>query len=291
MTLALQALVGGIAVGAVYSLIALGYNVIFSTTRVLNFAQGEFLMIGALVGWTLHVAWGLPLWIAVPALMVVLAAVGLVTERMVMVPVRLSGSHYAWIIATLGASIVWRNVMVFPYGREFYKFPPLAAGTFHLGPAVVDAQQVVIVLAAVALMAANEAFMRYTFLGKAVRATAVSHELAGLMGIPVPLIVGASFAISAVLTGLGGILIAPLFFADTFMGLILGLKGFVAVIVGGMGSARGAILGGMLIGLLDTFVRSIVPSELGNVIVFSVLAVVLLVRPRGLAGEVLADGH
>jgi len=290
MTLALQALVGGIAVGAVYSLIALGYNMIFSTTRVLNFAQGEFLMVGALMGWTLAVAWHLPLWITVPALVLVLGVVGLITERLVMVPIRLSGSSYAWIIATLGVSIVWRNLMGFLYGWEYYRFPALATGTFHLGTAVVDAQQVVIIAAAVLLMAANEVFMRYTFFGKAVRATAHSHDIAGLMGIPVPLVVSASFALSAILTGLGGILIAPLIFADAHMGLILGLKGFVAVIVGGMGSARGAILGGMLIGLLDTFVRSVVPAELGNIVVFSILAIVLLIRPRGLIGEA-AHGH
>lgn len=290
MTLILQALVGGIAVGAVYSLIALGYNVIFSTTRVLNFAQGEFLMIGALIGWTLSVAWHLPLWVTVPALIVVLGVVGLITERLVMVPIRLSGSSYAWIIATLGVSIVWRNLMGFFYGWEYYRFPALASGTFRLGPAVVDAQQIVIVAAALVLVIANELFMRYTFFGKAVRATAYSYEIAGLMGIPVPLVVSASFAISAILTGLGGILIAPIIFADAHMGLILGLKGFVAVIAGGMGSARGAVLGGMLIGLLDTFVRSIVPAELGNIIVFSILAVVLLLRPHGLVGEVVY-GH
>jgi branched-chain amino acid transport system permease protein len=289
MTLVLQALVGGIAVGAVYSLIALGYTVIFSTTRVLNFAQGEFLMIGALAGWSLVVAWHLPLWVALPLLILLLAAVGLITERLVMIPVRLSGSSYAWIIATLAVSIVWRNLMGFLYGWEYYRFPPLASGTFRLGPAVADAQQLVIVGAALALMAGNELFMRYSFFGRAVRATAYSHDIAGLMGIPVPWMVRASFMISAVLTGLAGILIAPMIFADAHMGLILGLKGFVAVIVGGMGSARGAILGGMLIGLLDTFVRSIVPSELGNVVVFSILALVLLVRPRGLVGGSLHE--
>jgi branched-chain amino acid transport system permease protein len=263
---------------------------IFSTTRVLNFAQGEFLMIGALVGWTLSVAWSLPLWIVVATLVVVLGVVGVITERLVMIPVRLAGSSFAWIIATLAVSIVWRNLMGFLYGWEYYRFPPLAAGSFRLGPAVVDGQQVVIVVAAIVLMIANELFMRRTFFGRAVRATAYSHDIAALMGIPVPLVVSASFVFSAILTGLGGILIAPVIFADAHMGLILGLKGFVAVIVGGMGSPRGAILGGMLIGLLDTFVRSIVPSELGNVIVFSILALVLLVRPHGLVGSP-AHGH
>lgn len=290
MTLVLQALVGGIAVGAVYSLIAIGYTMIFSTTRVLNFAQGEFLMIGALVGWTLSVAWGLPLWIVVPALIIVLGVVGLITERLIMIPVRLAGSSFAWIIATLAVSIVWRNLMGFLYGWEYYRFPPLAAGSFRIGSAVVDGQQVAIVVAAIALMIANELFMRHTFFGRAVRATAYSHDIAALMGIPVPVMVSASFVLSAILTGLGGILVAPVIFADAHMGLILGLKGFVAVIVGGMGSPRGAILGGMLIGLLDTFVRSVVPSELGNVIVFSILALVLLIRPHGLVGG-QAYGH
>src|ERR671925_658075 len=120
-----QLILVGLATGAIYALIALGYSVIFSTTRILNFAQGEFLMIGALLGFTLYASLGLPLLVAIAVVLAAMAAVGLVSERLIMLPVQRSRSRYAWIIATLGVSIVLRNAMVIPYGRESYPFPRL----------------------------------------------------------------------------------------------------------------------------------------------------------------------
>ncbi|GIW09201.1 MAG: branched-chain amino acid ABC transporter permease [Dehalococcoidia bacterium] len=287
-TLLGQLLVVGLATGAIYALVALGYSIIFSTTRILNFAQGEFLMIGALVGYTLWVSWGFPLPLALLLLLPLMALIGALSEKLIMVPVRLSGSRYAWIIATLGVSIVLRNLMVIPYGRESYPFPPLvAAPPWRLGGVVVEPQQVVILLTALALMVGFELFLNRTSTGRALRATAHSPDVASLMGVNVPAMVTLTFILSAMVTGIAGVLVAPVTTADANMGLLLGIKGFVAVILGGMGSTKGAAAGGLAIGVLESVVRGVLPASLGNIAVFAVLAVILLVRPSGLFGKAI----
>jgi branched-chain amino acid transport system permease protein len=289
----LQSLVSGIAVGAIYSLIALSFNIIFSTTRIVNFAQGEYVMIGALAGYSFAVVLAWPLPVALLAVVLVMIVVGILTERMIMLPIQRSSYRYGWIITTLATAIILRNLMGIPllYGRDDYSIPPLIAGTFRLGPTVVSYQQVLIVAAAIILMLLLELFIKRTFFGKAIRATAFNYDIAGLMGIPVPLMISASFAMSAVVSGIAGILIAPLIFANVAMGLLIGLKGFVAIILGGLGNPRGAVLGGLLVGVLDTTVRGLAPEGWGNVIVFTLLALVLLVRPTGLLGQKGADAH
>lgn len=285
LSLIAQLLLVGLATGAIYALIALGYSIIFSTTRILNFAQGEFLMIGALLGFSLYATLHLPLVVALAVVLAAMAVVGFVSERMIMLPVERSGSSYAWIIATLGVSIVLRNAMVIPYGRESYPFPRLVtAEPFLVGGVVFDPQQFIIVLTAVVLMVTLELFLTRTFAGKAIRATAENSSVAGLMGINVGQMVRLSFMLSAMITGVAGILVAPITTADANMGLILGIKGFVAVVLGGMGSARGAAAGGLAVGMLDSVVRGILPVGWGNIAVFAVLALVLLIRPSGLFG-------
>ncbi|MEQ8677634.1 MAG: branched-chain amino acid ABC transporter permease [Aggregatilineales bacterium] len=294
MDIFIQSLIGGITVGAIYGLIAIGFNLIFSTTRVLNFAQGEYLAAGALVGYTMSEVWNWSFGFVIFGVIAVMAVVGVVSERLIMIPVRRVGG-LAWILTTLGASIVMRNGLVVLYGREPYRFPALSDGDIRFGEVVIRHQQIWIIVAAVVLLILNELFARRTFFGKAIRATAHSYDTAALMGIPVGLTISISFALSAIVTGLAGLLIAPIVFADANMGLLFGLKGFVAVIVGGMGSARGAFVGGMIVGILDTFVRSVlsdvIPSGYGNLAVFALLAAMLLFRPTGIMGQAITDRH
>ncbi len=282
-----QALVSGIAVGVIYALIALGFNIIFQTTRIINFAQGEFVMIGALVGYSLTVVLGWPILFALVGVALISALVGVLTERMIMAPIQRSTYRYSWIITTLAVAIILRNLMgtEWLYGREDYRVPPLVSGAFFVGPVVVAYQQVIILIIALLLLALIELFYQRTFLGKAIRATAFNYNVASLMGIPVPMMIQASFAMSAAISGIAGVLVAPLIFANVSMGILIGLKGFVAIILGGLGSPRGAVIGGLIVGLLDTTVRVLAPEGLGNFIVFGILALVLLIRPGGLFGK------
>ncbi|XWX02443.1 branched-chain amino acid ABC transporter permease [Aggregatilineales bacterium SYSU G02658] len=291
-----QALIGGLVVGAIYALIAIGYNLIYATTRVLNFAQGEYLAVGALLGYTFQVTLKLPTPIALLGVVLAMIVVGLITERLIMVPVRRVGG-YAWILTTLGVSIIIRNVLAIIYGAEPVNPPPLFDGRITFSGLFITYQQIWIIVAALLLMLLNELFAHRTFLGKAIRATAYSYNVAALMGIPVGLTIQLSFILSAIVTGLAGTLIAPIVFADANMGLILGLKGFVAVVVGGLGSARGALVGGIAVGLLEGFLRAVLPSLLqtsfnwSNIVVFALLALMLLFRPKGLFGQTVADHH
>lgn len=291
-----QALIGGIAVGAIYALIAIGYNLIYATTRVLNFAQGEYLAIGALVGYTLQVTLKLPIPITILGVVLTMSVVAVITERLIMIPVRLVGG-YAWILTTLGVSIIIRNALAIIYGSEPVNPPPLLEGRIAFSGLFITYQQIWIIVAALLLMLLNELFAHRTFLGKAIRATAYSYNVAALMGIPVGLTIQLSFILSAVGTGLAGTLIAPIVFADANMGLILGLKGFVAVVVGGLGSARGALVGGLFVGLLEGFLRAVLPLLLqtsfnwSNIVVFALLALMLLFRPKGLFGQTVTDHH
>ncbi len=283
----LQAIVSGIAVGAIYALVAIGYNLIYSTTRILNLAQGEFLAIGALVSFQLEVEYKWPLPLAVLGTVGVMILAGLVVEKMVMIPTRLAKSSFGWIISTLAVALIIRNGLtlpILPFGTEARSPKPLIDGVLNLGIVGISWQRVLILVFAVIIMVAVELFLTRTFTGKAIQATSNNTQVASLMGIPVNRIISLSFILSAVVTGLAGFLIAPITGADAYMGLDLGIKGFVAAVLGGMGSPRGAILGGFLIGLVEQISVVIFSSaNLANVVVYSVLALVLLLKPTGLA--------
>lgn len=290
----IQSIISGIAVGAIYALVAVGYNIIFSTTRILNLAQGEFVAIGALTSYQLEdiLKWPLPL--AILATLGVLIVAGFLVEKLVMIPTRLAGASFGWIISTVAAAIVIRNILTLPFlpfGTDSHAPPPLIGGTVRVGDIGISWQNILVVVFALLIVFALEFFMNRTFTGKAIQATSNNGPVASLMGINVGRIITFSFILSAVITGLAGVLIGPITGADANMGVDLGVKGFVAAVVGGMGSARGAVLGGFLIGLLQSmaawFFSSVINFSSGsasyaNVAVYAVLAIVLLVSPNGL---------
>lgn len=283
----LQAIVSGIAIGAIYALVAIGFNIIYSTTKILNLAQGEFLAIGALVSFQFQVEYKWPLPLALLATVVVLVIVGLVVEKLVMIPTRLARSSFGWIISTLAVALIIRNGLtlpILPFGTEARSPQPLIDGVLNLGIVSISWQRVAILVFAVLLMIGVELFLTRTFTGKAIQATSNNSPVASLMGIPVNWMISLSFILSSVVTGLAGFLIAPITGAEAYMGLDLGIKGFVAAVLGGMGSPRGAILGGFLIGLVEQISIVIFSSaNVANIVVYSVLALVLLLKPTGLA--------
>ena len=279
----------GLVDGAVFALLALGFNVIFSTTRILNFAQGEFLALGALLSYSLTVDHHFPLPVVLLCVILALAAMGLVVERLVVLPVRLSGSNYAWIIATIAVALTAENAMVVPFGRDPVRPPNLVGGNaFSLSGAPEAWQTVLIIAAAFVIVGLYEAFLAFTMYGRAFRATAHSLEVSELMGINTGLVVKASFVISAIITGIAGILVAPVTFADSGMGLRYTISGFVAVIVGGMGSSLGALVGGFLLGLVTAVAAVRISPGWADVIAYTVLGLVLLLRPSGIVARAVA---
>jgi branched-chain amino acid transport system permease protein len=270
----------------VFALLALGFNIIFSTTRILNFAQGEFLALGALLSYSLTVDHHFPLPLVLACVVLAMVAMGLVVERLVVLPIRLSGSNYAWIIATIAVALTAENAMVVPFGRDPVRPPDLIAGNaFSLNGAPEAWQTVLIIAAAFAIVGVYEAFLAFTIYGRAFRATAHSLDVSELMGIDTGLMVKASFVVSAIITGIAGVLVAPITFADTSMGLRYTISGFVAVIVGGMGSSLGALVGGFLLGLVTAVVAVRISPGWADVIAYAVLGVVLLLRPNGIVAR------
>jgi branched-chain amino acid transport system permease protein len=277
-------------IGTVYALIALGFTIIFAPTHVVNFAQGEYLVLGAAGAYQMQAIWG---WHPLVMLLGVVGAaivLGLITERMIMLPVRLSGSRFAWIIATLAAAIILQSVFSIAYRDTLFRAPPLWRGRFEIFDVGVTYQQAIIVVGALAIMGAYEIFLKRTTYGRAIRAAAHDPDTASLMGVNVSLVVIVSFVLASVITAVAGVLAAPTVFVEPAGGLLFTVKGFVAIVIGGMGSARGALAGGLIVGLLDTVVRNMVGATVGNMVVVAVLALILVVFPSGLFGKPIA-GH
>ncbi len=284
MTLFLQQLFVGLAQGSVYALVAFGYGLIFSTSRIVNFAQGHLFMLGAMIGVVLIEA-GLPYPVMVLATVGLVTVAGVFLERSVTLPARASRSPYTWIVATLAAAVVIENLAALGFGKEPRTFPPTVSGFTRIGDVVIQHHALVVLGVAVGAMVLIEWFLERTFTGKAIRATADNPMSARLAGVPVPRLVILSFALSGALAGLGGILVAPFTFAAIPVGLLLGLKGFIAAVMGGLGSFRGALAGGLALGLAETVVRQRLPAGASGAILFGLLLLTLVLRPTGLFGR------
>jgi branched-chain amino acid transport system permease protein len=280
-----QAVVSGLSIGSIYALIAQGYYVTFITTATLNFGQGEFLMIGALVGLTAYVGFGLPFPIALLIALVVTALMGVVLERVAIRPVIRHVLSHSWVLSTLAVSIILKNGAVSLWGPEQIKFPsPFGDTVVQIGPAGIFPQELFIIIAALGTVLLVQLFLRRSVLGKALMAVAHNRNAAAVMGIDVKRMVILAFALSSALAGLGGILIAPVTFAWAYMGTIPGIKAFAAAIFGGLENPVGILIGGLVIGLGEQLFGTI-SSNLKEGITFLFILVMLAFRPTGLMGR------
>lgn len=284
-TLLLQSLFSGLTVGAVYALVALGFSLVFNASHIINFAQGEFVMLGGM-GTVFAAAAGLPLPLA--ALVAVAAAVlvGLGLHRFGIVPAR-GASVVSLIIVTIGASILLRGLAGVAFGKNFHALPPIGGETppILVGGAVVQAQSLWVLGTTLAVAAALWAFFGRTRQGKAMLAAAYNPLAARLVGIDPGRVVMASFGLAASLGAIGGILIAPLAQTHFQVGTMLGLKGFAAAIVGGLGSGPGAIAGGMVIGVAEALSAGFLSSAYKDAVAFVIILAFLVLRPQGLFGR------
>ena len=285
-TFVVQLTVSGLAVGSVYALVALGFALIFVTARVVNFAQGELVMIGALVGYSAHVGLGLPLLIAMLGAGLATVLVALLTERLAVAPLRGPRSSIAWVVSTLAVGIVLRSGAAATWGKAPLPFPaPFGTGRVVLGGIAFVPQEALTLLLAVGAMLLLELLRRRTILGKGMRAVAFSPDAARLVGISPASASLLAFAASALLAALAGILIAPLSSASSEMGTLLGIKGFAAAAVGGLGTFQGALVGGLLLGLVEILAAGLLWPGFSDVAAFLLLIAILLVRPGGIFGS------
>ncbi|MFL5083632.1 MAG: branched-chain amino acid ABC transporter permease [Xanthobacteraceae bacterium] len=280
----LQFLFSGLTVGAIYALVAVGFTLIYSSSDVINFAQGEFVMIGGMVTYVLAAA-GAPLPVAGLLAIVVAVAVGVLLHRLAIEPAR-DASAVTLIIVTIGASILLRGLAGVGFDKNFHSLPPfLGAEPWLVGGAAILPQSVIVLSGAGIVVLLLWLFMNRTLYGKAMLATAANRLAARLVGIDTSRVVMLSFAISAAIGAVGGILVTPIVLTSYDVGTLLALKGFAAAMLGGIGHPLGAIAGGLLVGLLETFGAGYLSSSYKDAIAFLVILAVLFAMPQGLFGR------
>ena len=278
-------LVSGIGLGSMYGLIALGFHITYAVSGTVNFAQGSAVTLGAVLGYALGVTLGWPMPLAILAALAGCAVLGLVVERALVRPFVERGSD-AWLLATVAGGIILDNAVLFTFGKEPRSLPsPLAVAPVEIFGAGVYPLQLVIPLVGLSVAFAVRTIFRRTDLGRVLLAVAQNADAARLMGIDVRRTVACAFALSALLAGVAGLLIAPLFSVSSEMGSLFGLKAFAVAILGGIGSATGVVLAGLLYGLLEAIVTATLGSTYTQLVVFSVIILALALRPDGLLGR------
>ena len=287
MELLIQQLVNGIAVGSIYALIALGYTMVYGTIKLINFAHGDVYMMGAFIGYFAVMVLKLNVFLALLVAMVACAILGVVIERVAYKPLRKS-TRVAALITAIGVSYLLENAMSYFFGAESRPFPSdFGTETFTLfGDVSVNGKQILIFGITVLLMVLLQFIVRYTKMGKAMRAVAVDEQAAQLMGIDVDGVISFTFALGSALAGIAGVLVGVYYNTiSTTMGITVGLKAFVAAVLGGIGSIPGAMVGGYLIGLLETMVSFFGYSPYRDGVVYFLLFIILIVLPAGLFGK------
>ena len=280
-----QYLVSGLSTGAIYALIGIGFAIIYNTTEIINFAQGELVMLGGMFTLFFLNVCKLPLPLAIILAVAATTAAGILFERLTIRPLK-SPTPLGLIIITIGGSILIRGIAMLVWGKDTHALPSFSGNEpLAIGAATILPQHLWIFgLTAIAIVG-NKLFFQYSITGKAMRACAANRRAAGLVGIDVRRMIMFSFAISATLGSLAGIIVAPLTMTSYDVGIMLGLKGFCAAIIGGLSGGVGTVLGGLLLGILESLGAGLVSSGYKDAIAFVILLLILIIRPQGLFGR------
>lgn len=284
----IQVIWEGFVAGILYALIALGFVLIYKATETVSFAQGDLMMLGAFLGLALMTMAGFSFWVAVPAAVAAMALFGMATERVVIRPI-LGQPAFSIVMLTFGIGYVARGVitMIPVIGTETHTLAvPYKDQLLHLGPVVVAGESIAVIVATLALCAALYGLFRYTRIGIAMQAASQNQLAAYYMGIPVRRLNGLVWALAAAVATIAGLLLAPITFVHANMGFI-GLKAFPAAVVGGFGSLPGAIVGGLIIGVVESLAGFYLPEGFKDIAAYVVVLLMLMVRPNGLFGETM----
>ncbi len=281
----LQYLITGLTVGSIYAMVAVGFNIIYNVTEIINFAQGEFVMLGGLIMVFFHVAVGLPLILAFPATVILVTLVGMLLDRMAIRPIR-RPSVLTLIIATIAASILIKGAAMFIWGKDPYDLPAFSGrNPITFFGAVIQPQYLWVIGFLIITVIALSIFFNRTIIGKAMSACADNADAASLVGINVKQMILLSFALSAGIGAVAGITVTPISLMEYDRGVMLAIKGFGAAILGGLGSFPGAILGGLIMGTIESFGAGLISSAYKDAFALIVLLAVLFFKPSGLLGS------
>lgn len=284
----LQFVFSGLTVGAIYALVAIGFTLIYNASDIINFAQGEFVMLGGMTTVFLALA-GVPLPLAALIAVIITTGIGLGLHRFAIEPAR-GASPVALIMITIGASVFLRGVAQIVFDKRFHSLPALfRADAIQFGGAAILPQSLVVLAGATVIVVLLWLFVERTLLGKAVIATAANRLAARLIGVDTRRIVDFSFAVSAAIGAIAGILITPITLTSYDAGTLLALKGFAAAMLGGIGSPLGAVVGGLLIGMIEALSAGYISSSYKDAVAFLIILVVLVAMPQGLFGRVKVE--
>jgi branched-chain amino acid transport system permease protein len=284
----LQLLISGAAQGCIYGLIALGFVLIYKATETVSFAQGDLMMVGAFAALAAMTVLGFPFWLAVPSAIIAMGFFGVVLERAVVRPI-LGQPAFSIVMLTIGVGYVLRGLitMIPNIGTDTHTLPvPYAGEVLRMGTLVVSAEQIVVIGVTGVLCLMLFAMFRYSKLGIAMQASSQNQLAAYYMGIPVKRLNGLVWGLAAAVAAIAGLLLAPITFVHANMGFI-GLKAFPAAVVGGFTSLPGAIVGGLIIGIVESFSGFYLPEGFKDVAPYIVVLVMLVLKPNGLFGEKL----
>ncbi len=281
-----QYLITGLTVGSIYAMVAIGFNIIYNVTEVINLAQGEFVVLGGLVMVSLHVTVGLPFLLAFPLTIIIVTIVGMLLDRLAISPIR-QPSVLTLIIATIAASIIIKGIAMFTWGKDPFDLPAFSGRTpINFLGAVIQPQYFWVIGFLIITVVLLTLFFDKTIIGKAMKACADNPDAASLVGINVKWMILLSFSLSAAIGAVAGITMTPISLMEYDRGAMLAIKGFGAVVLGGLGSFPGAILGGLILGTIESFGAGLVSSGYKDAFALIVLLAVLFLRPSGLLGNI-----
>ena len=288
MTQFLSYLCNGVSLGSVYAIIALGYTMVYGIAKMLNFAHGDVIMIGGYIAFCAMQYWSFPPVISIIAAMIVCTVLGVTIERLAYKPLR-QATSLAVLITAIGMSYLLQNIALLVWGANPKSFPSVVKlGTVSLmgGQLIISGAAIVTIVACIVIMVALTLFTSKTKMGKAMRVVSEDKGAAELMGINVNFTISITFAIGSALAAIAGVLLCSAYpTLQPTTGSMPGIKAFTAAVFGGIGSIPGAMVGGILLGVIEILGKAYVSTELGDALVFAVLIVVLLVKPTGLLGK------
>ena len=281
-----QYLITGITVGSTYAIVAIGFNIIYDVTDIINFAQGEFVMLGGLIMVFFHVSLGLPLILAFPLTVIIVTLVGMLLDRLAINPIR-QPSVLTLIIATIAASILIKGAAMFIWGKDPFDLPAFSGrNPITVFGAVIQPQYFWVIGFLIITVIALSIFFDRTIIGKAMSACADNADAASLAGINVKRMILLSFALSAGIGAVAGITVTPISLMEYDRGAMLAVKGFGAAVLGGLGSFPGAVVGGLIIGTIESFGAGLISSGYKDAFALIVLLVVLFFKPNGIFGSI-----
>ena len=287
LSVALQQSINGVVFGSLYVLVALGLTLIYGVLVQINFAHADIVTIGAFAAYFFTFAVGGDYLLSILVALAIGAALGFLINAAIFAPLRERGSELLPLIATIGVSVLLQNAMLLLFGPIPYAFDsPYSNEVIRLGGGTfLTVQNLIIVIASTLVIALLYAFMKFTFLGKALRAVAQDRETAGLMGINPKQLIMLTFVIASALAGMAGAMLGPILVLTPFAGTSVIVKAFAIVIIGGFGNVEGTIIAGLLVGLIESFTTQFVNPGLIDIVVFSLLLLMLALRPTGLIAE------